>query len=168
MIDRSKRVKLIIGVLCRREFKEEVLKHIESFFGPVELDSAEIPFTFTDYYQEELGEDLIRFWVTPFGKWSPDCLIWLKRQAMEIETILKNGDKRRANIDPGILTPAKVILTSTKDYAHRIYLGRGVYAEVTLIYHKDKGYEPLPWTYPDYRTEEAREFFEEVRRSLVG
>ena len=73
---------------------------------------------------------------------------------------------RPINIDPGYVTPAKLVLATTKDRAHRIYLGRGIYAEVTLTYAK-KAFQSMPWTYPDYRSEPYRRFFEQVRRDAL-
>ena len=70
--------------------------------------------------------------------------------------------KRSVNIDPGYLDLAKVVLFSTKDYSHRIYLDKGIYAEVTLFY-KDNRFNPWPWTYPDYRTSEYLGIFKSIR-----
>ena len=49
------------------------------------------------------------------------------------------------------MEPSRVVLASTKNFYHRIYVGKGVYAEVTL-YWKDKEFKKLEWTFPDYRT----------------
>jgi len=66
------------------------------------------------------------------------------------------------NIDPGYLTPAKLILATTKDYSHRLYLGRGIYGEIILVYSCGS-FKPLPWTYPDYRSEDYSKYFSRVR-----
>ena len=57
---------------------------------------------------------------------------------------------RRINIDPGYLCLQHVVLATTKGYTHRPYLRDGIYADLTLIY-RDKSFQPLEWTYPDYR-----------------
>ncbi|MFQ5836184.1 MAG: DUF4416 family protein, partial [bacterium] len=75
---------------------------------------------------------------------------------------------RRINLDPGYLNLSKLVLASTKDYQHRIYLGRGIYAEVTLRYKKEKGFKPWEWTYPDYRTREYLEIFNHLREIYQG
>ena len=62
------------------------------------------------------------------------------------------------NLDPGYITPAKLVLASTKDHAHRLYLADGIYAEVTLAF-RGKQWQPLEWTYPDYRRADFQEFF---------
>lgn len=76
--------------------------------------------------------------------------------------------RRRINLDPGYLDLARVVLVSTKDFSHRIYLCNGIYAETTLVYSaegavREGGYHPLPWTYPDFRTEEYLSFFKKAR-----
>ncbi|MEI8217519.1 MAG: DUF4416 family protein, partial [Elusimicrobiota bacterium] len=67
------------------------------------------------------------------------------------------------NIDPGYVTPAKVVLASTKDYSHRIYLSDGIYAEVTMMFQKGS-YVFLPWTYSDYQSKAALQFFNRIRK----
>jgi hypothetical protein len=71
------------------------------------------------------------------------------------------------NIDPGYITPAKLVLASTKDHAHRIYLRDGIFAEVTLVYRQRK-WQPLEWTYPDYRRDDYQQFFTECREWLLN
>jgi hypothetical protein len=73
---------------------------------------------------------------------------------------------RPINLDPGCIALSKLVLATTKDQAHRIYLGRGIYAEITLTY-LNGAFRPMPWTYPDYRTEPYRRFFEQVRADLL-
>jgi len=87
-----------------------------------------------------------------------------KLRTNELERKYSEGGRRKINLDPGYITESNLVLASTKAYNHRIYLKEGIYAEVTLIYRKKTGYEPLPWTYPDYRTRLALDFFGEVRR----
>ncbi len=80
----------------------------------------------------------------------------------QIESDHLKDNKRKVNIDPGYLTLAKLVLASTKDFTHRIYIGKGIYAEVTLFY-QDKNYRGWPWTYPDYKSEISLSFFQKVR-----
>jgi hypothetical protein len=48
-----------------------------------------------------------------------------------------------------------------------MYLARGIWAEVTLIY-KGETYSGLEWTYPDYASEELRSVFKEIRTIYKG
>jgi hypothetical protein len=81
---------------------------------------------------------------------------------MKIEKRFSIANKRQINIDPGYLSLDKVVLATHKDYSHRLYLGKGIYGEVTLFF-KDKTFNPFPWTYPDYRTHEYINFFNDAR-----
>ena len=76
-------------------------------------------------------------------------------------------EARPLNLDPGYLTEAKLVLASTKDHAHRIYLGEGIYAEVTLNYRK-RAWQKCPWTYPDYQRQDFQAFFTQCRQAIRG
>ncbi len=70
---------------------------------------------------------------------------------------------RLINIDPGYVDLAKLVLASTKDYAHRIYLRKGIFAEITLSY-RGNSFSPNDWTYPDYRSAEYIGIFNQIRK----
>ncbi len=149
---------------------EEVRRRLEERFGPVVLESPSYPFDFTGYYEGEMGKGLIKFiWAfqPPFPR---EALVEAKLFANALEEELgeyREGRLHRVvNLDPGYLTDAQLVLASTKDYSHRIYLGRGIHGEVTLIY-RGGGFRPLEWTYPDYRTPLVLDFLEEVRGMLL-
>ena len=74
--------------------------------------------------------------------------------------------ERPLNIDPGYMSMTKLVLASTKNREHRIYLRDGIYGEVTLAF-RDQQWQPLPWTYPDYQREDFRVFFHEGRKHLA-
>jgi len=141
---------------------------LEKELGPIEHKSPVIDFDFTDYYEVEMGKNLLRLWLS-FGKpVVPDQLREIKFKTMEIEKqFLDANGKRRINLDPGVLNLCNLILATTKNYYHRIYLGQGIYAEVTLVY-RHNNFEPLVWTYPDYRTDTALNFFMTVRKALLN
>ena len=136
-------------------------------FGPLLLESELIPFEFTDYYTPEMGENLWRKFVAFQRMVSPEKLASIKLFTNRLEETYRQNKKRRINLDPGFLTPARVILASTKDFSHRIYLKSGIYAEITLLFHKGK-FETLVWTYPDYRTEPYLKFFSALRNLKNG
>ncbi|MCX7785495.1 MAG: DUF4416 family protein [candidate division WOR-3 bacterium] len=140
---------------------EKILYHN---YGEIVIRSPIIPFDFTDYYEKEMGKNLQRCWIVTKKFISVERLVEIKKYAEQIEKkFLTEENKRRINIDPGILTLQNFILTTHKNYGHRIYLKEGVFAEVTLIY-RQHSYQPLEWTYPDYR--KAIEFFNECRKLL--
>ncbi|MCX7046796.1 MAG: DUF4416 family protein [Candidatus Sumerlaeota bacterium] len=146
----------------------------EPLFGRVIMRSAILPFSHSRYYEREMGSNLLRQWVLTDRLIGQEEIIACKLRSNEIEddpqsSIVNRQSAiepagRTVNIDPGYLNFAKVVLATTKDYSHRLYLGRGIYAEVTLAWHsKARGYEPWPWTYPDHREPAALEFFSQAR-----
>jgi hypothetical protein len=157
-------MKLVCGILSRQDNLEAARERLRTHFGQIESEFPPIPFTYTDYYREEMGEGLFRSWVSFSGFVEPDFLPKAKIMTHRIEEEFARPDgTRKVNLDPGLMDEAKLILASTKNFAHRIYLGHGIYAEVTLIYRQGS-FQSLPWTYPDYG--DHREFFNEVRRRL--
>ena len=138
-------------------------------WGPVALASEVFSFAETDYYEPTMGSGLSKcFWA--FERLvDPATLVERKWQtnAWEAEYANQYGhpESRPLNLDPGYLTPAKLVLASTKDHAHRLYLSRGIFAEVTLSY-RDRSWQAQPWTFPDYRRVEYQDFFTRCRSYL--
>lgn len=148
---------------------------LEKKFGPLELKSPILPFNYTDYYEKEMGKDVKRQFFSFQKLIDPGALADIKlftnkleescrdRSALGGLALSKEASRGRPiNLDPGYLASSKLVLASTKDYSHRIYLKKGIYAEVTLRYAKG-AFEPLPWTFPDYRSKEYIDFFTETR-----
>jgi hypothetical protein len=161
-------VKVFVGLLTAKPLALPVLNGLlEERFGPVDCESPLLDFAYTDYYEPEMGVELKRKFFG-FGRLaSPDSLVDLKLFTNQVEQTLAINGRRTVNMDPGYLTPARVVLASTKDFGHRLYLGKGIYGEVTLMYQK-KSFLALPWTYPDYRSEVYQRFFKELRRVYMG
>jgi hypothetical protein len=164
-------VKLFVGLISSQpSLFEEAAKALSGFFGPIETKSPLYPWNHTDYYREELGRDLMRQFLFFQEPITPERLSEIKEKtnAMEQCWVRRMGTdlKRQINLDPGYIAPSKVVLATTKDFAHRIYLSRGIYAEVTLIY-RGNSFQPLPYTYPDFRTEEYIKLFNMVRASWM-
>ncbi len=157
----------VIGLIYTRDFHiEELHEHLAGRIGAVNIKSEPMPFTHTAYYNDEMGPGLTRQWLAFDSLIIPDELAALKLWTNELEEkSLNDREGRMVNIDPGIVSLSSLILASTKNYSHRIYLSDGIYAEVTLIY-KDNHFNYLEWTYPDYREKAALEFFGGVRELL--
>ena len=156
-------VKLICGLLYRDPaIWEEAARYLEERFGPIDYRSEEFPFVETDYYDREMGPGIRRAYVSFQNLVSPDILAEAKHFTNHVESRLVDDEgNRRINLDPGAVTNANLILASTKNYCHRIYLRDGIYAEVTMTYRKGQ-FQELPWTYPDYRNH--RQVFAEIRQ----
>ncbi|MBU4345787.1 MAG: DUF4416 family protein [Candidatus Omnitrophica bacterium] len=156
-------VKLIVGFI----FKEEgtCLKaqaSLERRFGRADFQSQALDFIHTGYYEKEFGKGLKRKFISFKKLIAPHTLAKIKIITNQIEKKLSRAGIRRINIDPGYLTLAKLILATTKDYRHRIYLRKGIYAEVTLSY-QGKTFCPWEWTFADYKTVEYIDIFNRIR-----
>ena len=140
-------------------------------FGPLDYASAPIPFTFTHYYDAEFGEALERRFLSFERLIDPAELAAIKVYTNDLEERLGENKRgrlqRRINLDPGYLSLGKLVLATTKDHAHRIYLGQGIFAEVTLSYRGGR-FQAWPWTYPDYQSEAYRAVLREVRAIYAG
>ncbi len=150
---------------------DEVEYALIDLFGEIDKKSEIYDFyKFTDYYENEMGKGLKKYFVSfkELIKREDIADIKLKTNELELEFAHKTpeGFKRRVNIDPGYIAEAQLVLPTVKGYSHRIYLQKGIFAEVTLIF-EHKSFKPLPWTYPDYRTELAIEFFNNVRENYL-
>ena len=166
-VSRPKPVNLICAVLAARsDWLAEAKDRLEKLFGPVDLASAAWPFDHTDYYEPEMGPALLRQLFGFRELMMPDDLRTAKlstnRLERELSRDLKGAPARPANLDPGYVCLDKLVLATTKNHAHRVYLGGGIYAECTLRW-RDGAFAPWEWTYPDYATEAYREFFAQVR-----
>jgi Domain of unknown function (DUF4416) len=161
--------KVIIGVItCDLAVMGSAQTLLEKELGPVENKSPIIDFDFTDYYEVEMGKNLLRLWLSFAQPVFPDKLREIKLKTIELEKKFFDANGNRTiNLDPGMLTLSNLILATTKNYYHRIYLGQGIYAEVTLVY-RHNNFEPLVWTYPDYRTDTALSFFMTARKALLN
>ncbi|MEA3459908.1 MAG: DUF4416 family protein [Chloroflexota bacterium] len=160
-------VKLIASMFTTERGLFEVAREkLVERLGPVGYESELLPFEHTDYYTPEFGENLVREFVA-FGRLiDPGRLAEIKRFTNALEMELAVEGKRRINIDPGYVSLSKLVLATTKNYSHRMYLGGGIYAEVTLRFRKGS-FEPWEWTYPDYASREYCELFNRIRELYV-
>ena len=158
--------KLVIGVLLSRpDRKPELLSRLEGAFGPADWVSPELPFTFTRYYDAEMGGPIQRFFVSCRDLVDPASLSRIKLATNAIEDELREGRLRPVNLDPGLLCLSRLVLASTKAGAHRVPLAQGIYAEIELLYEHGR-FRPVEWTYPDYRTQEYLEILGHIRGLL--
>jgi hypothetical protein len=160
-------VLLIVAAFSRhRAVLEEVAARLEERFGPVALASPPYAFNHTRYYEPTMGPSLCKQLLAFQNLVAADCLVDVKQCTNSLEAEWAGGglypEPRPLNLDPGLLTLGKFMLATTKDQAHRIYVGQGIFAEVTLSFQTG-AYEPWPWTYADYREAEVRAFLGQAR-----
>lgn len=158
--------KLIIGLIFKDEAVLGLLKErLVEKFGKIDYEGKVFSFDFTTYYEKEMGKDLKRQFLSFENLIHMGALPEIKLYTNELEKEFcdKNSDKRRINIDPGYMAQEKMVLATTKNYDHRPFLNRGIYAELTYRFHK-RSFQPLEWTYPDYKAPESINIFNEMRK----
>jgi len=163
-------VKLICGMISSQN---KVFKKSEDFlsdiYGPIDFYSPIITFTFTDYYEKEMGANLKRKFLSFKGLILPENISEIKIRTNELEEELKlesGATQRIINLDPGFLSASSLFMATTKDFAHRVPLQLGIYAHLELLFGKNE-IRTLEWTYPDFKTESYQNFFKTVRKMYL-
>ena len=163
-------VLMIVAAFSRYPEAFEWAKNIvEQAWGPVALQSELFEHRETNYYEATMGTDLQKTFFALETLVDPAELPTWKTQTNEWEAVYqkqaRHAESRPLNLDPGYLTEAKLILASTKDRDHRIYLRDGIFAENTLYFTRG-AWQSRPWTYPDYQRADYHRFFGKCREYL--
>lgn len=163
----SRPAKLVIGCLTRnKDIVGGVALKLSEAFGPPDAISSWLPFEHTDYYAPEMGAPLFRRLIAFSELIRQDGLDGIKLFTNELERQFSRQGRRVVNIDPGYLLAERFVLATGKNYTHRIYLRKGIYADLTLIYRKGR-FRPLDWTYPDYAGDAIINFLMSVRKRYL-
>ncbi|MDP2943466.1 MAG: DUF4416 family protein [Candidatus Omnitrophota bacterium] len=167
LVRKANKVKLVVGMISNDpNLLLRLEKTLEWRFGPIDFRTALLDFAYTDYYEPEMGSNLKRQFVSFRRLIDPERLPDIKLYTNKVElqnSVARNRPSRKVNMDPGYLTEGKLVLATTKDQQHRMFLNKGIYAEVTLRY-VEKTFLPWDWTYSDYKTKEYIDIFNEIRR----
>ena len=156
-------VNIFLGILSdSTESMPSLQKELEAQWGPSKAISTIIPFSHSEYYKQEMGTPLFKYLLSFQNPINPEHVYTLKIFTQAIEQKHTQNGKRQLNLDPGYITPYQVVLLSTKNYAHRIPLQEGIYAELELLYAKGQ-FQSLPWTYPDFKSAAFQAFFKKIR-----
>lgn len=148
------------------EMLENARAEMVRLFGPVEIQTSIYPVDeFTRYYRPEMGAGLVKQFLAFKKLLSVADMNQSKFRTAQAEDAYRRDGKRTINLDPGYLTLDKLVLYTTKNFTHRIFIARGVFAEITLTYTRN-GWRTHSWTYPDYQTDAALAFFNRMRQSL--
>ncbi|MGA2975360.1 MAG: DUF4416 family protein [Spirochaetia bacterium] len=155
--------KLVMCILSsRRGGEEELLPPLVELWGGVDFHCVPFPFTFTHYYDAEMGGPIQRSFVSFSRLVDPSSLALIKQQTNALEDRFRVDGLRTVNLDPGLMALSRFTLATTKESAHRIPLEGGIYAEITLLYARGS-FRSLEWTYPDYRSERYISLLNEIR-----
>lgn len=166
----SKAVLFTAIMINDKELIQVIEKKLSDAFSNIVQKSDIYEFNHSDYYNPEMGNKIFKYFISFEKLINKEELPEIKKTTMKIEdelSIIKNESVcRNVNIDPGYLTHSKVIVSTSKNYSHRVHLKDGVFAELTYIISKE-GWKPLEWTYPDYRTKFVIDYFTMLRAELV-
>lgn len=148
---------------------EDVSEALVTRYGPPAFRFNPRAFDHSEYYSDEMGDGLLKGFLAFPPPFHPGKLALRKRQTRELEWYYgheeTDGFHRIVNLDPGYVNLSQVVLATSKNFSHRIYLRDGVFAEVTLLYHA-AGWEKLPWSYPDYLIPDVQDFLTQCRFHL--
>ncbi len=153
-------------ILARKDLAAPVLRRLTAYYGPVDLAGPLWPFTATEYYAREMGGELWRCLAAFLHLAGPAHLADGKIFTNAVEQRFSMGGRRLVNIDPGYVAKERLVLATGKNYAHRLYLGRGIYGDLTLLAGAG-GFQTLSWSYPDYAAGPLPELLFAVRRKYL-
>jgi len=140
---------------------------LEEKFGAIDYISKTLDFSvYTTFYSKEMGKELKGKLLSFKQLIYPTEIVNIKLNTNEIERSLAINGKRRINIDPGYINQVQFVLTSTKFWGNRIYLCKGIYAEVTLMYLNGR-FHALDYTYPNYKDRKYQEELEKIRQMYI-
>jgi len=165
------KVKIIVGILARdSQAVESVRATLREKFGPEDLNLDPFPFTFTNYYVDEIGAAPVRAFFSYENLVDRETIVDIKlwTNDVELEIAEQNGTPglRPVNLDPGYMTLGQFFLATTKDQRQRVYMQRGIFVEPTL-YFQDGHFHAFDWTYRDYQSEKYIAYLEQVRARLA-
>ncbi|MFH0845010.1 MAG: DUF4416 family protein [Pseudomonadota bacterium] len=156
-------VRLISSLFSpRQDLIEKGIHEMEGLFGPTDRVSPELLFDRTRYYEKEMGWPLYRRFISFRNLVRAGDIVDIKLATNALENQYRRDDRRMINIDPGYVSLERLVLVTGKNYTHRIYLSKGIYGDLTLIFKKG-GFIPLQWTYRDYADPVIISYFNEIR-----
>ena len=162
-----KPAKLVIGFfLHEKSLGTPIVENLIAKYGDVDIVSAWMPFDQTTYYEPEMGAPLYRRMMAFETLIHQSELAQVKLFTNEIENQSADKGKRVVNIDPGYMLLERFVLATGKNFAHRIYIGKKIYADLTLIFRNGR-FEALPWSFPDYAADRVQAFLMRVREKYA-
>jgi hypothetical protein len=154
------------AILYNAEKIERIDEKLQPFFGLPVITTEEFFFNHTDYYNKEMGDHLVKYFAAYDIIKSPSSLPQYKIMLLDFEEKYMEGHSRVVNVDIGYLALEKIVVASTKNFSHRLYIGEDIYGDLQLI-RKNEKYNSLPWTYKDYKQDFVINFFENLRQVLL-
>ncbi|MFW5730882.1 MAG: DUF4416 family protein [Desulfonatronovibrionaceae bacterium] len=156
--------KVFLSILCSRfeDIWPELEQLLTAELGSMDYQTQPFSFNETAYYDQELGTPILRR-IAAFETLKPlDSLVDLKLFTNRLENSFAAGGCRLFNLDPGLLTLERLVLASGKNFTHRVYMGKGIWADLTLIFTRGD-WQDLAWTFPDYASEKMKKHLRAIR-----
>lgn len=142
---------------------KEITPLLEESFGKIDYISKELDFgRYTTYYDRELGPGSKGKLIGFERLIHPSLIADVKLKTNQLEMAFAVEGKRKFNLDPGYIHHMNFVLASTKSWTNRIYVGKGVYAEITLMY-LNGSFRHWEFTYPNYANDEYKRELEHIR-----
>ncbi len=162
------KVRLFFGIIFNNNINlTNCLGMLKEKYGDIIFESTDLNFNSTNYYENEMGDNLSRKFIAFKELIDRNDIVNIKIYANDLEETHSNDNRRTINLDPGYIASEHIILATGKGFAHRPYLGKGVYADLTLLYRKNK-FEFLDWTYPDYKDINIQNIFLDLRNGYLS
>lgn len=158
-------VKPVVALFsAHRDLLTQAARKFEEKIGPMDFISPEFIFDQSEYYREEMGWPLFKRFFACGELMDPGELVAWKVFSAGLEhEFTDSSSRRQVNIDPGYISAERLVLATGKNNVQRIYLGRGVWGDLTLIFERGE-FKPLPWTYADYASAEVRSIMADIRK----
>ncbi len=147
------------------EHTDRVIKPLIDQFGELSVTLSPFPFSWTNYYENEIGKSPVRSFVSFKKLIHREEIVEIKRWTNTLEIEFFEEGIRKVNLDPGYMTLGQYFLPTTKDQRHRVYIRDGIFVEPTLYFQNGKWHH-FDWTYFDYRSDEYLNYFQETRKAL--
>ena len=161
------KVKLICAVLWNSSAAVDIVfQRLTRIWGAIDMRSTAYDFTHTAYYGDEFGQNLTKQFVSFDQLVDIDTMPDIKILGNGLEGQFLSGEHRTVNIDPGYIANAKLVMPTTKNLPHRVYIGKNIYADLQLIYKKPT-FQTILWTFADYKETFNLEFFNKVRERYM-
>lgn len=161
-------VKLIFGVMWNQATDPvNVISFLENTWGEIESQSVVFDFGFTDYYLDESGPNLKKQYIALRNVVDINHIPEIKINSNILENkFFTLDDHRSVNLDPGYISEAKLVMATTKNLPHRVYIGLNMFADLQMIYKKPS-FRPTPWAFGDIKQDALIAFFNEVRENYM-
>jgi hypothetical protein len=126
-------------------------------FGQIKTKSHIYNFTFSNYYEKEMGKNLKKQILIFKKQINKLDLIKIKQQTTEIEKQLATNNNRNVNLDPGYLSEKEFVLASNKPKSWKQKLDETTHAHTILTFNNNQ-IKQFHHTFPEFKDKEIRAF----------